>query len=116
MRILAAIRKHKNNAIYNLVSESEFGTPNVSFCFFLLLHTYVIQVIPGLNEAFPDGEDVAGPAREEGHGRRERQHVIGGADEAQRVFGHLLLQAAQPRLKQDGGDTYRRSNFKFKIT
>lgn len=76
---------------------------------FLCLHTYVIEVVPGPNEAFPEGEDAAAPAGEEDHNLRQRQHVVDGADEAQRVCGNLLLQAAQPGLKQDGGDACRRS-------
>lgn len=83
-----------------------------SLLLLLLLHTYVIEVIPGLDEAFPEGEDAAAPAREEDHSLGQRQHVIGGGDEAQSVLGNLLLQAAQPGLKQDGGDTCRRSNLR----
>lgn len=74
----------------------------------LLLHTYVTEVVPGLNEAFPEGEDATAPAREQEHSLGELQHVIDGVDEAQYVFGNLFLQAAQPGLKQDAGDTCKR--------
>lgn len=78
---------------------------NLPACSFLFLRTYIREVVPGLDEAFPEGEDVAAPAREEEHRVGERQHVANGRDEAESVTGNLLLQAAQPGLKQDGGYT-----------
>lgn len=71
----------------------------------LLLRTHVTDVVPGLNEALPEGEDAAAPEREQDHSLRQRQHVTDGGDEAQDVFRNLFLQAAQPGLKQDGGNT-----------
>lgn len=78
---------------------------NLPFCVFFLLHTYFIEVIPGLNEAFPEGEDVAGPSWEEKHHVSKRQHVVNSLDEAKSLMGNLLLQAPQSGLKQDGGYT-----------
>lgn len=69
--------------------------------------THVVDVVPGLDEASPEGQDGAAPPREQGHGLREEQHVVDGGDEAQSAARNLLLQTAQPRLKQDGGDTCR---------
>ncbi len=66
---------------------------------FFLLHTYVIEVIPGLNKASPMGEHAPAPVGEEDHYLRQRQHVIGGVDKAQCVFGNILLQTAQSGLK-----------------
>lgn len=73
----------------------------------LLLLTYVIEFVPGLNKAFPEGEDATAPSWEKNHGLGQRQHVVDRSDEAQRILRDFLLQAAQPGLKQDGGDTCR---------
>lgn len=56
-----------------------------------IIHTYVYYIIPRLDEAFPEGEDATGPAREEENRLRERQHVTDGGYEAQCVCGDLLL-------------------------
>lgn len=73
----------------------------------LLPRTDVVEVVPGLNKAPPEGEEAARPAREEDHQVRQAQHVADGGDEVQSLLGNVLLQAAQPGLKQDGGDTWR---------
>ena len=78
-----------------------------SLLLFLLLPTYVRQLVPGLNKAFPEGEDATAPAWEKDHHLRQRQHAVDCVYEAQRVLRNFLLQAAQPGLKQDGGDTCR---------
>lgn len=104
MRVLAAIEKHINKKVIYIVTKSE----TIIHVFLLLLYrTHIVEVVPGLNEAIPQGENATAPAREEDHSLGQRQHVVDGSDEPQRVFGNLLLQAAQPGLKQDGGYTCR---------
>lgn len=72
-----------------------------------MLHTYTRQVVPGLNEALPQGQEAATPAREQENQLGQRKHVTDGGDEVHDIFGELLLQAAQPGLKQDSRDTCR---------
>lgn len=97
-------RKHINKKVIYIVTKSE----TIVHVFLLLFRTHIVEVVPGLNEAIPQGEDAAAPPREEDHSLGQRQHVVDGGDEPQCVFGNLLLQAAQSGLKQDGGYTCRR--------
>lgn len=78
----------------------------VSLISLFVQHTYVVEVIPGLDELRPEGEDLAGPARKEQHALREGQHVVGCRNEAECVCWNLFLKTAQTGLKQDGGNSW----------
>lgn len=72
------------------------------------IRTYVVEVVPGLNEAFPKGEEAAGPFGKQDDGLGQTQHVVDSFNEAQRVSWDVLLQTAQTPLEQDRRDAFRK--------
>lgn len=70
--------------------------------------TYSRQVVPCLNETLPQRKEGAAPPRQKNNQLGQHKHVADGIDEVNNVLRHIVLEATQPGLEQDGRDAWNK--------